>query len=269
MISISNALVLAPAQQQQPLTHARIGYHTYTRELSSATASSVAAGSLVDAPLRPDTFEFWQPTSLPATWQIDLGGYRSIDYVGIAGHTIGTARATIVAETSINGSAWQVLGEVAPATDAAVMLLGSERVARYLRLRIFGNALPRIAVIYAGIALAMPRAIYGGHTPITLSRETVLDHSLSRGGQFLGQSIRRMGLTGSASFRHLPAQWYREQFDPFVRAARRYPYFFAWRPATFPAEVAYVWTDKDIAPSNMGIRDLMDVSWSMQGIGYD
>lgn len=269
MIIISSGLFLSPTLTQ-PLTHTRIGYQTYTRGATPAQvqASSTAVGAVADAPLRPDTVEYWEPQSLPATWRFDMGELRDVDYLGIAGHTIGSARCSVRVETSADGESWQALaGDLLPADNSALMFLDESRPARYVQMTLEGEQPPRVAVVYVGVALAMPRPIYGGHTPITLSRETVLHHSLSRGGQFLGQGYRRLGLTGSIAFRHLPASWYRAQFDPFVRAARRYPYFVAWRPATFPAEVAYVWTDRDIAPSNMGIRDLMDVSWNMKGLG--
>jgi hypothetical protein len=36
-----------------------------------------------------------------------------------------------------------------------------------------------------------------------------------------------------------------------VKLARKYPYFLAWEPLDFPAEVGYVWAEKDIIPSYM------------------
>jgi hypothetical protein len=100
-----------------------------------------------------------------------------------------------------------------------------------------------------------------------MSRETVLGHQMSRGGHFLGSHFRRHGLSSAAQFQQLTAAWVRSMFDPFIKSARQYPYFFAWNPLEFPLEVGYVWTDKDIVPSYSGQLDLMDVSWSMQGTG--
>jgi hypothetical protein len=118
-----------------------------------------------------------------------------------------------------------------------------------------------------GRILTMQRSIYGGHAPITMSRETVLHQSLSRGGQFLGQGIRRVGLVGQASFRYLTPAWVRSDFDPFVRAARQYPFFWSWKPGDYPDEVAYAWCGEDIRPSNQGVREFMQVGWAMSG--YD
>jgi hypothetical protein len=271
MIIIPQAFLLSQ-DTAAPLTHSRIGYQTFTRGAlaSQVTVSSQTATGPADAPLRPDTYEFWQASAIPATWQINLGSVKDIDYVGIAGHTIGTAGGAIKVEYSINGTDWVLFSsEVAPANDAPLLFLDEEVSALHVRLTLSLSAIaPQIAVIYIGKALAMQRAIYGSHTPITMSRETVLKRALSRGGRFLGQNYMRSGVKTDASFRNLKADWIRSDFDPFVLSARRFPYFFGWRPQTYPNEVGFVWTNDDIVPSNQGQRDFMQVSWSMKGIGH-
>lgn len=274
MIIFTAAFSTAETAAGRPLTHARIGWDTRTRDAVAAdvTVSSESATGPKDAPLRPDTAEYWEPTSLPATWVLDFSGSPTfnIDYVGIAAHTCGTNGNTVTVETSLGfGSpTWESLATaVSPPDDKPLLFLDTSRDAVQMRVTISGGTVPRIAVIYVGQILAMQRPIYGGHTPLPLSRETELHSSLSRGGQFLGQNIRRMGVRGGATFRNLTAAWYRTNFDQFVAAARKYPYFFAWRPGTFNDELGYVWTLDDIAPTNMGTRDLMSVSWEMRGIG--
>jgi hypothetical protein len=272
MIIYTSSFVLSAAAAGQPLTHPRIGWQTFTFDLlpSAVTVSSETANGPKDAPLRPDTAEFWLPSALPATWQIDLGTTREIDYVGIAGHTIGSSGAAVLAETSMDNVVWSGFASgIAPADDAPLLFLDDVRSARYMRAQITGGTvMPRIAVIYIGDVLEMEREVNGsGFTPITLSRQTVLHRSLSSSGQFLGQGFRRNGVVGSASFRHLDPDWYRENFDPFVAHARSLPYFFGWWPEQYPEEVGFVWTDKDISGSYMGIRELMQVSWNMNGIG--
>lgn len=280
MIVFDNAFVLTEAATATPLSHARIGYQTWLRDLlaSAVTVSSEEDDGPKDAPLREDTAEYWQPTALPATWQVDLGTSRDIDYVGIAGHTLGSSGASVLVETSTGAFAgspeeqvWTTFASaLAPADDAPLLFLDDSIIGRYVRLTITGGStMPRIGVVYAGEVLKMARPIYGGHAPMNLNRETVLHRSLSRGGQFLGQGFRRHGMVGAAAWRHLTASWYRANFDPFVKKARQYPFFFAWRPADFPLEVAYAWCPEDIRPTNMGIRDFMQVSISMHGTGHE
>jgi hypothetical protein len=286
VIIYPQALIASELAAGRPLTHSRIGYQTFTRDLTIAavTASTEEDEGPRDAPLRPDTVEFWRPTALPATWQLDLGAQESVDYVGIAAHTLGSNAVSILVETSTgafvgspSAQDWSTFASShTPSDDSPIMFLDASRTARYVRITLEGAGgsprtedIPRLAVVHVGAVLAMSRPLFGGHRPLDLSRETELHRSLSRGGQFLGQGFRRHGVSGSAEFKHLTASWYRTNFDPFVKAARQYPFFFAWRPQTYTDGVVYAWCRDDIRPSNMGVRDFMQVSFAMQGIGHE
>lgn len=271
MIVFSAPFVLSEAAAGQPLTHPRILYQSWLADLLDAdiTASDTAEGPK-DMPLRPDTHSYWRPPALPAPWVADLGETRNINGVGVLG-TLGSSQASLLVETSIDDGVWTAVGsEVQPEDDAPILFLDTLRQARKVRLTVKGvGPVPRIASVYAGEILAMPRPIYGGHSPLTLSRDTVLEGTLSRGGQFLGQDFRRHGVSGTFDFKHLTAAFYRATFDSFVKAIRNRPYFIGWRPATFPKEVAYVWTLDDIRPANMGLRDFLSVSVPARGIGHE
>jgi len=272
MIIVPDALILSASVTPTPMTHARIGYQTWARGLepSAVTVSSASANGPKDAPLREDTYEFWEPTELPATWRVDLGAGLPVDYVGLAGR-FGSAGVSVQVDTSTNSTDWEALASsVTPETDAPLMFLDDERVARFVRVTFTGGGvMPQLAVFFPGVSLAMQRSIYGGLTPITMARRTEKYQAFSRGGQFLGQGFRRHGVSASASFRFLTAEWVRSDFDPFVRSARQYPFFFAWRPQTFPLEVGYVWVEEDIRPVNMGRNTFMQVGWEMQGVGNE
>ena len=480
MIIYPQSLVLSAAQAQKPLSYPRIAWDSYLKSLaaSAITVSGETADGPKDAPLRPDTAEYWKPPSLPATWTSDLGVLRTIDYVGIAAHQLGstisslkvqfdtdstlpdpnaslpgiagnyastpdsvpisitgdidiraqvlaadftpaanftiaskwnptgnqrsfsfdvettgklilrttadgsTVRthtssvATALADGSIRwlratrsassgvvkfytsadnityaqlgsdvagtvegifdssapleigsnsvgtanmlngrvflaelrapiggnvasafdasaaadgGSSWQApTGEtwtlnvsgvtqarlnnnilvypVVPADDAPLLLLFQARAGQYLRLSVTGATVPKIASIYAGQVLVMENAICDPFVPINMAGETVRSTFLSRGGQFLGQSVRRNGVASSVMFRYLTTAWVRQSFLPFAKNVG-VPYFLAWNPLLFPADVGYVWHEQNIKPSFDGIRDLMDVGWEIKGIG--
>jgi hypothetical protein len=245
----------------EPLNHARIGYQNLTYGLT-ATASSAAAGFPAIAATYPTTFEYWTPTALPAAWGVDFGSAKSVDYCGIVGDLNG---ATIEIQSSSNFSTWTARGTIGPTTDRINMALFLETSVRYWRLYVTGG-LPNIAVVHLGKALAMQRKIYQGHTPLTLSRTTELSNNMSDGGQYLGRSVIRKGAQTSCNWSHLKADWYRANFDPFVKAARTGPFFIGWRPESYPSELGYVWTDNDIAPTNSGPRDFMSVGVSFMGL---
>lgn len=252
--------------------HPHIGYQTWVRDRSAldVVASSETGEGQKDAILRPETHEFWQANVLPADIIIDLGQARPVDYIGIAGHTIGSAGASVKAEHSPDGSVWaDFASEVAPVDDAPIMFFDESISRRYWRITFPGSGdVPKMAVLHIGQVLASPTSIYGGHSPATLSRNTKLFQNMSDGGQFLGQYTRRRGIIGNLNLKNLEAPWYRTNFDPFVRVAREFPFFVAWRPIDWPLEVAYAWTDSNIKPTNIGRRDLMQVQFPFKGVGY-
>lgn len=248
-----------------PLTHAMIGYRTICTA-DNVIASSQAAGSPAEDAVNIFTNEYWRPETLPATWTVDAGTGVDTDYIGIAAHTLGTSGATVAMQYSTDGSTWTTLYSLTPADNAPIMLIYETLTARYWRLSVTGSTAPRIGVVYIGQMLQMQRPIYGGHSPITLNRSTVIYNQMTEAGQFTARSITRQGNGASYAWKNLTAGWYRQYFDPFVKAARRVPFFIAWRPITFPTEVGFVWTNADIRPSNMGIRDLMEVSMDVLGV---
>lgn len=254
-VEITSALLSAGGLSES-LRKPRIGWQTYTLDLSptDVTASSEATGSPADAVLRPDTAERWEPTAADASLTINLGATRTVSYVGIAAHTLGSV-----------GTSVTVLGEtISPSGDEPILLLTTEQSVSSITLDLTGDP-AQVGVVYVGEILEMMRPVYGGHSPGPLSRDTTMKRSLSRGGQFLGQQIRRKGYSTGFSFNNLDPDWYRDSFDPFVEHARRYPYFVAWRPTRYPEEVMYGWTQDDIQPSNSGTRDLVDVSFDVRG----
>lgn len=254
----------------RPLTHARIGHATITRT-GTLAASGEQAGFEADAALNQLTYEFWKADALPATWRIDAGSAVSVDYFGIAAHTMGTDGASVKPQWSDNDSAWNDIAGIsahAPTDDGPILFLFAAESHRYWRIQVTGSTIPSIGVVYIGAALAMPRPIYAGHSPIDLSKTTVIRPLKSERGQFLGRSIVRSGFHADYPWQHLTPTFYRNEFKPFVVDALEFPFFLAWRPSTFTDSVGYVWTLQDIKPSNMGIgQGLMQVSISVEGLG--
>lgn len=272
VIITSSMVVQTPAQSGGtgdlppfPLSHARIGYQTICNS-SNVVASSEAAGFPAEDATTVFTNEYWRPATLPATWTCDAGTGVDTDYIGIAAHTLGSSQCSLTIEYSTDNSTWTQLNSFLPSDNKAIMLLYGTITARWWRFTLNGTVAPRMGIIYIGQALQMQRPIYGGHAPITLTRSTTIYNQISEAGQFMARSITRQGNGTTFAWKNLKAAWYREYFDPFVLAARRTPFFIAWRPDRFPEEVGFCWTSGDIAPSNMGIKDFMEVSMSVAGI---
>lgn len=267
-----SVVIQAGFSPTRPLTHARIGHATITRT-GTLVASGDQAGFEADAALNPLTYEFWKPDALPGTWRIDAGAAVSVDYVGIAAHTLGTDGATVKPQWSDDDAAWNdvtSLSAHSPTDDSPVLFLFAAESHRYWRIHVSGSTIPSVGVVFIGAALAMERPLYGGHTPLDLSRRTVIRPQKSERGQFLGRSIVRSGFGNDIAWQNLTPTFYRTEFEPFVADAVSFPFFLAWRPSTFPESVGYVWTGQDIAPSNMGVgKGLMQVSFGLEGLGID
>jgi len=186
---------------------------------------------------------------------------------------MGTDGASVKPQWSDNDSAWNDITGItahAPADDGPVLFLFAAESHRYWRIQVTGTTIPSIGVVFIGAALAMERMLYGGHSPLDLSRTTVIRPHQSERGQFLGRRIVRGGLHADFSWQHLTPDFYRSEFEPFVADALEFPFFLAWRPSTFTESVGYVWTGQDISPTNMGIgKGLMQVSISVDGLGLN
>jgi len=251
-----------------PLSHSRIGHQTYTRS-GTATASSAQADFPADAPLNELTYEFWRPTALPATWTLDAGSSVSANYFGIAAHTLGTSANTVTIQGSSDDITYTDIDSITPSDNSPIMFLFAGVSYRYWRLSITGSIIPSIGVVYVGTALEMLRPCYGGLTPISLSRDTVIRPNRSEGGQWLGRSVIRSGSSMRVGYTNLDNNWVRTTFKEFIEDAVLYPFFFAWRPDNYPDDVGYVWVADDIKPSNMGRNSLMQVSFDMTGLSSE
>ena len=190
-----------------------------------------------------------------------------MDAVGIGAHNLAFIGATVLVEysTSTSGSFSQFEPSRLATSNNAMMFIRSSTVSvRRLRITFTTSGGGTVGVVYAGEALAMQRASYGGVSPITLNRVTKYDVNTSEAGNWLGRNIQRKGLTSNLSFDRLTAGWYRFYFEPFAGKAREVPFFYAWRYDEYPRETAFCWTTADIRPSNSGgATDHLSVSFGV------
>lgn len=247
-----------------PLTHARIGWRNIVRR-GNVSGTAGLAGFPISALGNPLTYERYRPATSASNIVVDAATPAEVDYVGIAAHTL--AGTTVLLQSSPNNSTWTTRLTIAPTDSSDILGLISPITARYWRVQVTWSVSPFIGVLYLGKSLGMQREIYGGHSPITLSRSTTILPNVSDTGQWVGRSIIRSGYSSRYEWQHLKADWYRANFDPFVEHARRNPFFIAWRPQEYPAEVVYGWTPGDIVPTNMGLKDFMGVGLDVEG--YD
>lgn len=252
----------------EPLTHARIAHSGNWLTGGTVTASTTATDFFADGPDNSLTYERWQPTASPATWEYDHGSDVEADYCVIGAHDLGTQSVTVNVQAEI-AAVWTTLVSVSPTTDEPIMAIFEPRTETKWRLQLtYAGTDPTIGVIKFGKALQMQRTLYGGHAPINMARQTILRSTYSETGEFLGRTKQRTYAQTSFSWDNLTADWVRANWRPFQLAMETEPFFIAWRPSTY-GDVGLCQTDSVPVPSNKGVRDLMSVEMSVRGYGYD
>lgn len=255
-----------------------IGYRTRIT-FDNITADEEEVGFPVTNLSNETTSEMWKGTSTdPQYITVDLGAALQCDYIGIARHNLGSTGATIQVEVSSDGATWDEHADaIAPTDDSPLMQRFDREAHRYWRLAITpGSEAPEMAVLYLGLVMVLQRNIYGGHTPIRYSYENTSSVGISESGQFLGAVARRANPTTQVTQKNLTAAWARSHMAPFLKeavgmgtTARRIPFFFAWRPTSYPLEVGFGWIPPGSAPTltNQGTGvALMDAAFSFQGV---
>jgi hypothetical protein len=192
---------------------------------------------------------------------------EDFDYVGVARHNFGSARIPVSIEILPEGEVtWtEVVGDHLFADDTPLIFRLEAQVGGSVRIRMqAGEAAPSVAVMFVGRLLVVQRRIYVGHTPIHMGRTRTVVNGRSEGGAYLGSIVTGEQLSSSAEFRNLTPNWFRTYMLPFTTNGKGTPFFFAWRPASYPRETGYVWLTGDPVPVNQRSNGMMSV-----GLDYD
>lgn len=239
----------------------RIGYINL---IASYTVSNNAAQA--GALLTPSTWERWQ-SLFGGNAVIDgtLSSDAAVSYVGISGD-IGGAEIRVSTSPDLVSAFVEQARLTVPASQVSAMLRFPNVVARRVRISILRTAPVNVAVAWSGPTLTLQRPTRGGVSPANLSRSTSYSNEFSAAGNILGRVINRQGLTTKVDLRNLTDDWYRASFDPFVQAARTRPFFYLWNPRDYPLDCIYGVCSDDIKPTLQGGREMMDVSFDIEGL---
>lgn len=262
MIVISQDLSLAEITGQ-PENHPLVGYHNAILP-TQVSASSAALNHAARLVAYPTTYDYWEAEddggqiltfATPGQW----------DYLGIARHNLGSMQIPIQVG-GFDGS-WEALSEVIIPPDDEPLLIAFERATHtsYRLVMGSGEGPAQIAVCYLGNLLALQRRIYVGHTPITYGRSENMTTGTSDSGEFLGRIFVNEHRQSSITQENITPEFYREDMRPWVES--RNPFFFAWRPLSYPREVGYCWRTGAANPVNQRPNGMMSLSMNVQGIG--
>ena len=247
-------------RSKNDLSYARI---LYNNKISSASTEEASAL------LIPNTWERYESASGTVNEDFAFSSASKINAIGIAAHNLGTAGAQLTLSLSKTNPFTTAVKTVTltPRTNKPIMFIfDDEDDILSLRLTVSGGVDREIGVLYAGEAMVMQSALYGGHSPMALSDITEYRNAISETGNFLERKIKRKGQQTSFSWRFLEPDWYREVFQSFVESAKTTPFFIMWRPDNHIDEVAYGFTTSDIKPTNMSVGSAyLEVSMTVRG----
>jgi len=270
MLVLSQALVLAAQAAAIPADNPVIGWETVV-EVGAITATSAATGYPVSNLLNPATHLLWKESpDSPAVDQyltIAIGTVDDLDYVGIARHNFGTAGIVVSVEGYIDSVWTEIVEETMLPNDDAVLLRFEPQSLEAIRVRLQpGSAPAQAAVLYCGKLLEMERGLYVNHTPLSHGRKAKVVTGKSEAGNFLGRIVLNELRESVARFVLLDPAWYRTYMDDFLAQTSERPFFFAWRPATYPFETGFAWLTNDPMPAPDDQSHLIQVELVMQGV---
>lgn len=269
MIVISSSVVLSPvAAEVVDARNPRIGWHNLVTA-ENVSADEQSDGEPVVNIANPATYLRWRgTTTAEQSVQVSLSAAVDVNYFAIAKHNLGSSGATIVFQSSTDGVFWtNVTYPSVLNTDHVVIHEFDMVFARYFRLLILpGSEPPSISVLYLGKILVLQRRIYVGHTPLPFGRKTTVSNGRSESGEFLGRTLRRQFLESSVDLQNLTPTWYRQYLEPFIEAAITRPFFWCWRPSSYPSECGYAWLADDVKMQNARANGMVSASFHMQGV---
>jgi hypothetical protein len=238
----------------------------YQNRLTTASVA-VTGGSGGQLVLSPNTFDRWNFSGSQSI-TFTLPSSTPVDAIGVGAHNLAGRTITADYSTTTDGAFVPFSSASAQTDNLPALFLNPTVNVRRIRITVSGSGAGFIGVIYAGLKLQMPHPIYGGHSPLPLNAVTDYFNNRSESGEWIGRQIRRRGFETSVELPRLKPDWYRANFQPFVDSAKENPFFFAWRPVSYPSEVGYCWTDGDIRASNIGGgRPELSVTLSLKAHG--
>lgn len=217
----------------------------------------------------PSTALRWQSETTGDQYiTVTLDGTEPVDYVGIARHNLGSGEVTVSVEVSDGNSpeSWtEVFSEMIPAGDQPIVMHFDEEYPPKIRVKLQPvSAIPRIAVIYVGKLLRLPRGLQPGLVPPPWAMNDDVVAAQSEAGDYLGAITMRRSSSFSVSVQYLNYDWWNANMPDFIEHARsRKPFFFAWLPSSYPNEVGYAWTQSDIRPDAQMLRQGVVVNFDM------
>ncbi|MBR1230201.1 hypothetical protein JQ600_35490 [Bradyrhizobium sp. AUGA SZCCT0176] len=272
MIVISSAIVLQAASPTGlpgglTLDHPVIGWHNVVTA-ETIVADTEEAGFPASNLANPATHLEWRAEDDSEQYlTITTNEVDEIDYVGVARHNWGSSAIVVSIEGFIDGVWTEIVEEVMLPDDGPALFRFDPQSLAEIRIKLqTGDDIPRAAVVYVGKLLIVERKVYVGHVPLPHGRKSNVINGMSETGNSLGGIEIGAWRETTIPLSLITPAWHREYMNPFLAAVgKRLPWFFGWRPETYPREIGFCKLVDDVAPVPTGPSNL--IAFDMPVIG--
>jgi hypothetical protein len=277
-VVVASGLVVLPGADGYNTDSPIVGYRNIVTS-ANITATTEETGHPATLLANPATHLYWRSgAGSPSSDEyltVTTGSSDDVDYLAVAAHNFGTAQATLTVEgvtaEPASPADWvELAGPMIPADDGPIIFRWNPASYYAVRLHISQSGVagvtPQCAVLYVGLLLMLQRRIYVGHSPINYHRRATIANHRSVNGAFLGRIVLSERNLTTITINHMTPDWFRASLWPFIQSAVETPFFFAWRPGTYPLESGYAWLTDDPAPNNASANGLMSISLNVEGV---
>lgn len=220
----------------------------------------------------PATHLKWQAADTTEQYiEIITDSVEGIDFLAIARHNLSSAGIVVSVGYFTNDSPdqWTELVEESTLSDdgpALFRFTPQVRASIYLKLAAGAGDPAEIAVLYVGKLLVLPRKLYQGLTPTPFGRVSKATNGRSEAGNYLGRVITQEFIQGKIPLSLIDPTYYRDHIDDFIAASKDTPFFFGWRPESYPQDLGYCFMTNDPQPVNESPHGLIAMSLEMTGV---
>lgn len=224
--------------------HAAILYRNVLSEGTLSASSETADGAAANA-LGPQTYDYWTPTSVPATLAVALSAAAECDACAIVAHNLGSTGATVTVQ-HYDGAAWVTDAEITPTDDSDILVIFEAAESDQWRIRVT-TAVASIGVAMIGPRLLVEGGARVGYTPINLAAVVELAPSITVKGQYVGTFVKRHGAKTTVALALQTKEWVEDTAAEFIDHFNEgSPFIWASCPDLLERDLGYCWRAADV-----------------------
>jgi hypothetical protein len=235
--------------------NSHIGYDSlFLRSNAIVSASDEDAGFPIENGTNWLTYAGGWRTSVIGqnTVAVAFPGATSANSYALFKHNLGDIGGTVKLQHSDDGVIFtDVAGsEKTPANNKCIFFVFPTEAHPVWRL-VFTGIESMETLIVGQLFIGPTLQVFGGPetgwTPPNLAFNDQFINSRADGGDFLGRSLIRKGNKTSFNVSAVAADWIRQFWEPFLNVAQLQPFYYAWNTVAFEDEVAYCYTEDNVA----------------------